>query len=457
MRAEQALHQRQTQKQALHQQQLQRLELLQMGALELESYIQELAMTNPLVEPAEDQALPAEGTGSGALSRLQWLEENDRQNLYYQHIAPEELDPLANVGTGGGLEETLVRFLSRQLTGVQEDKAQMVRYLAACLDADGYLRCSLEELHADCGIPLPLLEEGLALLRSLEPAGVGARDLSDCLALQLLRIGERGPALAIVQTCLEAMAKGNDRAIAGTLGISLEEVRAAERIVRQLEPRPGAIFQRSEQVPYIVPDIFILEEGGVLQVRSRREGRPPFHMNSYYVHLLEQSEDQEVRTYLSQKLRQAEEVLRAVGDRETTLVRCAQAILDRQDGFFRRGPAALAPLRLADVAEMLELHPSTVSRALREKYLQCAHGVFPMSFFFSHAAREGTSAAAVQALLRQIVQKETSPLSDQALCEHLAQAGYPISRRTVAKYREQLGIPSAAKRGRRTCSPKCSI
>lgn len=448
----------QSQVQRLSQQQLQGVELLQMSAQELESYLRELSQENPVVE-LEEHFAPAQESPreEDLLRRLRWLEDNDRQNHYYQHIDEEELDPLVRVSGTGGLEETLVRFISRQLDrlGVEEELDRAVRYLAACLDGGGYLRFSLEELSGQTGIPLSRMKQALALLHSLEPAGVGAADLSQCLELQLLRIGEEGPALAIVRDHLEALAKRHYRAIASALGITVEQVREAEGIIRELEPRPGAVFEQPEQVAYILPDVFVVEEEGRFVARTRGGERPPFRISAYYRDLLSQSGEQEVREYLTGKLRQAEGVLWAIGQRERTLLRCAQAITERQQDFFRLGPQALVPLRMADVAQELGIHESTVSRSIREKYLQCARGVYPMSYFFSRSATADQSGAAVggtaaRALLKQLLDQEdkSRPLSDQKLSEEMERQGCPISRRTVAKYREEMNIPGASGRKR---------
>lgn len=441
-----------SQLQHLSQRQLQSVELLQMSTIELEAYIQELALSNPLVEPDESLPAPESGQENELLHQLRWLEDNDSQNHFYRYTGEDELDPLAQVGTEGGLEETLFRFLSRQLhrLALDENTTQTVRYLAACLDDNGYFRLPLGELAEDLGVPVPFLEHCLSILRSLEPAGVGASNLSDCLALQLRRIQETGPALAIVQEYLEPLAKRHYRVIAAKLGISVEEVQAAERTIQELEPRPGAIFQRPEQVQYILPDVFVEEKDGRFVARTRRGERPAFHLNGYYRNLLSQSDDKEVREYLTSKLHHAENILWAIGQRESTLLRCAQAIADRQSGFFRRGPCALLPLRMADVAQELGVHESTVSRAVHEKYLQCPRGVYPMSYFFSRSATAegelGRTAASV--LLRQLIDGEDKrrPLSDQKLSEQMALNGCPISRRTVAKYREEMDIPSASGR-----------
>lgn len=446
----------QTQTQRLSQRQLYSVEMLRLSALELEACIRELAQENPLVELEETGGGVQEGERGDLLGRLRWLEDNDRQNWFYQQFTDEELDPLARVGTSGGLEETLVSFLSRQLDRLrlEEDLRRLVRYLIYCLDDDGYLRTPLKELSRQGAIPKPRLEEALAVLKALEPAGVGAAELSQCLALQLERIGETGPALMIVQSHLEELAKRHDKSLAAKLGITVAQVEEARQTIRELDPRPGTVFQRAETIQYPQPDLVVEERNGQFTVRSLRGERPPFRVNRYYRTLLDQSEDREVREYLSEKLRQAENVLWAAEQRGNTLLRCAQVIVERQDGFFRAGAEALLPLSQAEVAEALELHESTVSRAAREKYLQCAWGLYPLSYFFSRSAgagkKSGPSGTAARKLLLRLIDEEnkSEPFSDQRLALNMAREGCPISRRTVAKYREELGIPGSLGRKR---------
>lgn len=446
----------QSQVQRLSQRQLQSVELLQMSTLELEGYLRELAQENPVVELEYGRMEPERPQDEELLRRLNWLEDNDDQNRYYhQHIGDDEWDPLDRVGTEGGLEETLFRFISRQLYQLEldEDTAQAVRYLAACLDEDGYLRPPLQDLARDLSVPVAQMERCVEILRSLEPAGVGAADLSQCLALQLERIHADGPVLEIVLHHLEDLAKRHYRAIAAQLSISVEEVLRAEEMIRELDPRPGAMFEQPAQIQYILPDVFVEETEGELTVRLRGSERPMFQISGYYRTLLQRTEDREVKDYLVSKLYQAEGVLRAIEQRESTLLRCARAIVRRQREFFRSGPQALVPMRLLDVAQELGIHESTVSRTVREKYIQCSRGVYPMSYFFSRNAAANESpgqmgGTAARALLRQLIDREDKrhPLSDQKLCDTMARLECPISRRTVAKYREEMNIPNTTGR-----------
>lgn len=448
----------QSQVQHLSQQQLQSFELLQMSSLELDTYLRELAQENPVMELDDQDTQPQPQSerdpDRDLLRNLRWLEDNDYQNRYYRSTE-EEFDPLSRVGTAGGLEETLERFLLRQLDPMdQANKAvEAARYLAGCLDEGGYFRLNLSDLAAQTGMPVHYWATGLQLLRSLEPAGVGASTLSECLELQLLRIGYEGPALDIVREHLDLLAKHHHRAIASRLGIQPQDVQAAEAVIRELEPRPGLVFEQVGQIHYVQPDLFVVEECGCFVPLLPQKSRPPFQVNQYYQSLLSQTEDPEVREYLQSKIRQAETLLFALSQRESTLERCAKAIVAHQQDFFRFGAQSLLPLRLTDIAQELDVHESTVSRAIREKYLQCAQGTYPLRYFFSRnvsgtepvsGAPAGVGAAAARIMLAELIEQEDKsyPLSDQQICQELAKKGCALSRRTVAKYREELNIPS---------------
>ena len=373
-----------------------------------------------------ERRLPAPGREDERLQHLRWLADNDRQNRYYQGLWEYEDDPIARIGVSGGLEETLPQFAARQLDRLRldGDTARTVKFLASCLD-------------------------GEAVLRTLEPAGVGAENLSQCLALQLERAGVDGPALAIVRDHLEALARCRFRCIADKLGVTVDEVVAARKAIRELDPRPGAVFEQPGQTAYVYPDIFVEEQDGHFVAKARAGERPAFQINGYYRELLANSGQPEVKEYLRKKVQAAQDVLGAIAQRRDTLLRCAQAIVDRQEDFFRRGEQALRPLRMADVADAVGIHESTVSRAVREKYLQCQRGVYPLGYFFSRGGAGGDmGGAAAKAALRRLIDGEDKahPLSDQKLCEALAAGGCPISRRTVAKYRDELNIPGASGR-----------
>lgn len=429
-------------------QMLQSMEVLQMSTQELADYIQDLVQMNPAAELTEPAAQSDES--EEMWRRLQSLADADHQNRQYLSPDREELDPLARVGTDGGLGETLVLHLTRQLERSHASTLVLraAQFLCACLDENGYLRDELEDLSQASRLPLSALEQGLHLIQSLDPAGVGARDLSQCLALQLQRQGETGPALEIVLHHLERLGRKQYHAIAQEMGISQKEVLRAQSLIQELDPRPGAAFASRDETSYLVPDLVVIQDEHGLTVAYQDSYLPGLHLSGYYCKLQKQSADPEVKQYLTDKIKQAQWAIQAVEQRRSTLLSCAQVIVRRQEGFFRPG-GHLSPLRLADVAQELFIHESTVSRAIREKYLQCSRGVYPLSFFFSReGGTEGTSVHQIKERLRQLVDREDKkhPLSDQKLCEQLEAEGCAISRRTVAKYRDELGIPSASGR-----------
>lgn len=427
---------------------LQNMSVLQMSSLELNQYIRQLVQENPAAELVEPPN-PVE-KNEEFFRRIQNMEELDRQNSPYLSFDQDEWEPLARVGTDGGLGDTLSRHLLYQLDrkNTSPQRKAAVRWLISCLDDDGYLRDEPEDLARDGQLSPLLLEEALSLLRSLDPAGVGAHDLSQCLTLQLERLGEDGPALSIVKSHLEQLGKKQYHAIAQALGISQAQVMEAEGYIRTLHPRPSTGFAGRDTSFYIIPDLTVVEDADEPFVTLQDSFLPRLKISRYYRQLNRETADPEVRQYLTEKLRQTQWAIHAVEQRRSTLLTCAQAIVTRQRDFFRPG-GLLAPLCLDDVAQMLDIHPSTVSRAIREKYLECSHGVYPLSFFFSRTAGgEDVSVHQVKALLSQLIREEdpSHPLSDQKLASLLQEQGLDIARRTVAKYRTELGIPSTGGR-----------
>ena len=442
-------------------QMLQSMEILQMSTLELNEYIQELVQENPAVELTEPAG--PEDESEELWRRMQSMAELDHQNRQYVTADRDELDPLARVGTDGGLRETLLIHLTRQLERSRASTLVLrgAQFLAASLDENGYLRDGLADLAQAAGLPVSVLEAGLRLLQALDPPGVGARNLSECLALQLQRQGDEGLALAIVQTQLERLGRKQYHAIAQELGVRQEAVLAAEQKIQSLNPRPGSAFAGREEPGYLIPDLAVVETKEGLTVVYQSAYTPTLQMSGYYCNLQRQSTDPEVKQYLNDKIKQAQFAIQAVEQRRSTLLDCARAIVRRQESFFRNAGGSLLPLRLSDVAQELSIHESTVSRAIREKYLQCARGIYPLSFFFSRevgGSGEGNSAHQIKSRLTQLVAQEDKncPLSDQKLCQLLEAEGCTISRRTVAKYRDELGLPSASGRRRRP-NPKETV
>ena len=449
------------QTQTLSPQMMQSMEILQMGSQELLEYIQDQVQENPVLEMEEKYG---KGDDTAVLQRkLEWLESTDAQNRYYhqQDTEDDEKDPISNYGTVDEREENLYLYVLSQLEvmDLEPELLPVGRFLVESLNQNGWLDESVEDLAEELGKPVEEVEKALAAVQSLEPAGVGARNLSECLVLQLQRRHEDSElAIRIARDYLDPLSKSRYGLIAKSLGVCQEEVRTACDLIRTLNPRPGGGFAARENLVYINPDLFVVNFPDHFELLTNDYFFPDLNISGYYCRMLKSTEDNEVKDYLMGKVRQAKWVVHSIEQRRSTLLRCAECILELQEEFFRRGPGHLKPMCLADIAQKVGVHESTVSRTVRDKYLQCASGVYPLSYFFSRslgapAARPGTeentsSPDFAKALLKKLIGGEDKhkPLSDQKLCERMAREGCELSRRTVAKDRDELGIPSTTGR-----------
>lgn len=438
------------QTQTLSPQMMQAMEVLQMGAQELAEYIEEAVQENPVLEREEYPDQPDEQTAR-LRRKLEWLESTDIQNCWYhQQDAEESRDPLDRRGSDP-MEESLYYYLRAQVRfeSLPAPMARTVDRLMQRLDSNGWLDEPVPDLALQLGESEEAVEGAIRLIQSLEPAGVGAGNLSQCLLLQLERRGETGLAVTIAERYLEAMSRDRYNLIAKETGASRGEIGEACALIRSLNPRPGMGFSARENLRYIDPDLIVVKFEDHFELLTNDSYLPSLRMSSYYSSLYQQTEDEEVKNYLNGKLRQAKWVIQSVEQRRSTLMNCARCIVDRQERFFRQGPGHLRPLTLADVAAELGVHESTVSRAVRDKYLQCTHGVFPLGYFFTRElGEEGATADRAKTLLRTLIDGEDKkkPLSDQKLAQLLEAEGVALSRRTVAKYRDEMGIPSTAGR-----------
>jgi RNA polymerase sigma-54 factor len=301
--------------------------------------------------------------------------------------------------------------------------------------------------------------QALSLVQSLEPAGIAARNLSECLCLQLHRMDNVDPlAIRIARDYLDALARSRYAFLAKELKVSQNQVRAACEHIRTLKPKPGTGFATRDDIVYITPDVNVVKVQDHFEIYTDDYCFPSITLNSYYRDIVNVTDNCDVRDYLVNKMHQAQWVIKSIEQRRSTLVACAECIVQLQEEFFRQRGGHLVPMTLADVARRLDVHESTVSRAIRDKYLRCSKGVFPLSHFFSRGLGKRTSqpgadelctsADAVKALISELVAGEDKkqPLSDQKLCERLGERSADISRRTVAKYREELCIPCASAR-----------
>ena len=448
------------QTQTLSQRMIQSAEILQMTSQELNTYINELALENPVIDIVEP---PTAEEQRESIEQQEWLNSFNEENyyLYQRQNNDDDYDFKSswNINTDDG--ETLQDYLWSQLIteNFTDQETEIIKFMLECLDNKGYLEESIETIASYFGTDTEIVEDLLSDLQALDPSGVCARTLEECLKLQLERRDMLTPVLeSIIDNCLEMVAKNQIPAIARKLRLSPAETAGYCQIIKSLNPKPGVSFSSRDQLRYIIPDVTIVKFKDHFDILLNESMYPTIELNSYYRQMNQNPESSELKEYLGNKIRQAEWVKQCVTQRGKTLMQVSRAILEHQEEFFTFGPAHLNPLRLADIAQELDIHESTVSRAVSKKYLQCSWGVYPMNFFFSRsvAVQESSSesgtqsvtAADIKRVLREIIEEENKkkPYSDRLLGEKLAERGISISRRTVAKYREEEGIADASGR-----------
>lgn len=427
---------------------LQSIEVLQMNSQELLEYLGKAAEENPVLEqedaPALREAYEDLRRKAGWIDGGVWGSTFFHEGREYQEKGKPDREA-----------ESLTGFLWDQLErrNLPKPLLALSKYLAEMVDEDGYLAEEDVESLSELQLPQDLVSEAVKTVQSLEPPGVGARSLPECLTIQLSRRGvDISPALLeIVARFLPELGRKHYGPICRALGLSVEELREAERTIAALNPYPGRAFQPAEPVAYVRPDVFIVEENGELSVVLNEYYLPRITISGYYTRLMKESDEPKTREYLREKLRQAKSLLDSLDRRNATLRRCAEAVLSAQMPFFTGKTGELNPMSLRSLAEELDFHASTISRTIHGKYLQCRQGTYPLRYFFSGpVGKLGISRQAVQQKLLTLIREEDPrhPLSDRRLSELLSSSGVPVARRTVAKYREQLRIGSSTVRRR---------
>ena len=448
------LENRQTQ--SLSPQMMQSMKILQMDTQELSVFLAELIQENPVLEPGE---APARTDGVSEPAGITDFPEPPGEEMRDARTEDSDGKDMANCVGGMPLEETLPFYLLSQLSALPLTHRQKLacRVIVENLNSIGYLDGSLEELAGRCVFSGQELEEALSAVQRLDPAGIGARNIQECLHLQLERMaGDTALASRIVDFGLDALAKCRYAQMAKVLGVPQKDIVAACDLIRTLNPKPGGGFTDRDMPAYILPDLIVDTSAGHPELTLNDSFVPSVKMNAYYCQLMRDTTEESVREYLGEKIRQAKWVIKCIEQRRSTLIGCAQAILKLQRDFFSTSDGHLVPMTLGDVARELGVHESTVSRAVRGKFLQCSRGVFALSSFFtaglagSARQEEAVSAEKAKALLKSLIDGENKakPLSDQKICDLMEAGGCILSRRTVAKYRDLLGIPPASARKR---------
>ncbi len=448
--------------------------LLQYSALELQDHIQEELINNPVLEVMENREEEKneedEVDGESPDKNEEQIYGNDFPwEEYFRDMGLDSAsdrggsvkqvnDSQPTVENCAGMTGTMLEDLLSQLRmfSLTDRQYRLAAFLAGNLDRNGYLQGDLEELAPVLGVKLGELEKALRVVQRLEPTGIGCRSLQECLLLQIQKM-DNPPRVAveIVNHYLPAAADGRYRYIASRLDCNEKTVEEAVEFIRTLNPKPGSIYGEGEETRYIVPDVIVEKVDDEYVVTGNEAGMPQLTISPFYHKMLKSdSIDEQLFTFVKNKIEKAYWLIRSIEQRRITLYKVAQQIVDIQKEFLDHGIKKLKPLTLKEVASNVGVHESTVSRAAANKYIQTPRGLFPLKFFFSSGlgGADGSdhSAPSIKTHIRELVESEdqAKPFSDQRLAELLNEKGIQISRRTVAKYREELSIAPSYKRRR---------
>ena len=470
---------RQSQQLVLTPQLRQAIQLLQLSNLELDAFIAEELSKNPLLEARSDEpdeqpsgdfaADEPDGDEApddpGADDLISGSADDDRPLDVDWQSEALEVDSFSDVVTSGGGDEgfdfdrvqysaaSLAEHLQDQLHGQSGDLGDLARIIAESLDETGYLTVPLEQIGELTGAPLTLVEKALELVQGLDPAGVGARSLAECLALQAKAADRYDPAMARLIDNLDLLSKGRTADLKRICAVDDEDLADMIRELRAYDPKPGCQFS-GNAAEDATPDVFVRRTRAGFAVELNQATLPRVLVNRrYYQELKSGPQDKASRAWLSECLQTASWLVKALDQRARTIVKVVSEIVKRQQGFFERGVSAMKPMTLRDVADAIGMHESTVSRVTSNKYLLCDRGLFELKYFFgsgvaSAEGEGGAAAEAVKAGIKQLIDAETEILSDDAIAALLKQRGFDVARRTVVKYREAMGIGSSIQRRR---------
>jgi RNA polymerase sigma-54 factor len=481
------LSQRLTQSLVLAPQLQQSLALLQAPTLELKALVEQELQQNPVLEeaaateaellekeerdseaaeaadPAEppaDVTFDAEKPASEPVDDFQaeferlvqldqeWRDHFAQTNIPIRDSAEEEekrqfmFDSLV---AGTSLQEVLLEQVRE--SSLPQNQWPVAEMLIGNIDEYGYLKATVEELTFSTGLPAEKILEVLKVVQTFEPAGVGARDLRECLMLQMERSGQQQSLeYLIVKDFMEALGKRRIPEIARGTGTEVDEVQDALENIARLEPRPGRAYL-ADNDQYILPEVFVTRSGDDFIVSTNNEHIPHLRISNTYKDLMSQGQNSsEVRNYIREKIRAGKFLIKSLHQRQQTILNIAKEIVHRQREFMEKGVAFLKPLTMVQIAEVVGVHETTVSRAVSGKYMQTPQGIFEMKYFFTAgiqtASGDGLSNTSVKDMIAEIFKTENSakPLSDQEVVRMLQEKGIVIARRTVAKYRTELNI-----------------
>lgn len=463
----------------------QAIKLLQLSRIELEQFVSQQLSENPCLEEGdfesveekdlsekmmersgedllkEQLAQGAEGIVDKvseerdvdweALSRIKEAAELPAGHKT-SHTAGEEAPNYENMVSSS---ETLVDYLSAQLSelGFDDEEQKVAVEIVGNISEKGYLDATIEGISERTGVEIEVCEGVLDSIQRLDPPGIGARSLEECLLNQLRTHGLRNEIVeSIIRKCMTELETRNFNQIAKNLKITLEQVIENVAIIAELDPIPARQFG-GENSHYVVPDVYIFPLGDEWVVTMNEEGLPRLRVSDYYSEVADNTKGDD-KEYLQEKIKSAAWLIKSIQQRQRTIFKVTECIVERQKDFFERGVEHLKPMILKDIAEDISMHESTISRVTNNKYVHTPRGIFELKYFFNSSVARGDgsdmASESVKVMIKQIVDGEDpkKPLSDQKIVDALKEKSITLARRTVAKYREQLGILPSSKRKR---------
>jgi len=431
------------------------VKLLQMSTFELQQFVDKELQENPVLDANYDN----DGKELKTNNRIEYkelakyLEFDNYSHRSYDKNEDNELSPLNFVSE----KRSLRQFLKEQI--IESNENQLIKavcdYIVDDLDEKGYLDSNLEDLARELEVPLETVEASLKVVQSFEPNGIAARDLKECLKIQLYNKGMADENLFfIIDNFLEALAENKYMSIAKQLGIDVKEAQSYGDIIKALEPKPSRGFFTGEEVKYITPDAYIRKIDDEFHIIMNDSALPRLNINEVYREILSNDTDKHALEYVKDKINSAMFLMKSIEHRKSTIYRVLEKIIELQKDYFNYGSLRLKPMTLKDIADSLDMHESTISRAIKDKFIYTSMGTVKVRDLFttglSSDVDEDVSVVQIKNQIKELIDGEdkSKPLSDQLICDTLNEKGMNISRRTVAKYREELGIKSSSKRKR---------
>lgn len=447
----------QTQKLVMTPELRQAIQLLQFTSQELNEYLEKQIEENPLLE-LENTAEDYENIDDFANKKeeIDWKEYIGKEDdISYRPQVDKNVKEYSFenfISYSPSLRDNL--FFQLNVLEISQEDKKIGEILIESIDENGYLMTSVEQVAMDLNIDSERIENVLFLIQGFEPLGVGARSLKECLLIQIREDENRHPeAEKVVEYYLEDVAYNRLSKIAKELNMDIEEVQNICDYIKTLEPKPGRSFSDGNQVKYITPDATIEYIDGEYIIILNDVTGPRLNINNFYKELMRKGKDEKATEYLTEKLNSAMWIIKSIEQRRMTIYKVVESILKFQKDFFEIGERGLKPLTLNEVAEDIQMHESTVSRATNGKYVQTPRGLYELKFFFSSGLTTSggeMSSTSIKSMIKDLIEQENpkKPYSDQKISDILKAKGINISRRTVAKYRDELEIPSSTARRR---------